>query len=49
LDGIIFWTTAFILNNLGADSGGTGFVWFYDIKADGWSLDDKRRALFYAG
>ena len=27
------------------NSGGTDHVWFYDLKADGWSLDDKRRAL----
>ncbi len=27
------------------DSGGTEDVWFYDIQADGWSLDDKRSAL----
>ena len=27
------------------DSGGTEDVWFYDIKADGWSLDDKRNPL----
>jgi type I restriction enzyme M protein len=25
--------------------GGTDTVWFYDVKADGWSLDDKRQAL----
>jgi type I restriction enzyme M protein len=25
--------------------GGTDFVWFYDLKADGWSLDDKRQPL----
>src|SRR5262245_3806141 len=24
------------------NSGGTDFVWFYDVEADGWSLDDKR-------
>ena len=24
------------------DSGGTGNVWFYDVRADGFSLDDKR-------
>jgi len=24
------------------NSGGTDFVWFYDVDADGWSLDDKR-------
>jgi type I restriction enzyme M protein len=27
------------------DSGGTEDVWFYDIQADGWSLDDKRSPL----
>ncbi|MGW6374727.1 type I restriction-modification system subunit M [Rhodococcus sp. NPDC055112] len=27
------------------DSGGTDTVWFYDLQADGWSLDDKRIAL----
>lgn len=27
------------------ESGGTDHVWFYDIAADGWSLDDKRTAL----
>jgi len=27
------------------NSGGTDFVWFYDMDADGWSLDDKRTAL----
>ncbi|WP_445289191.1 type I restriction-modification system subunit M [Variovorax atrisoli] len=26
-------------------SGGTDHVWFYDMKADGWSLDDKRQPL----
>jgi type I restriction enzyme M protein len=25
--------------------GGTDFVWFYDVAADGWSLDDKRTPL----
>jgi type I restriction enzyme M protein len=25
--------------------GGTNHVWFYDVKADGWSLDDKRQPL----
>jgi type I restriction enzyme M protein len=24
------------------NSGGTDFVWFYDVDGDGWSLDDKR-------
>jgi type I restriction enzyme M protein len=27
------------------DSGGTDDVWFYEVKADGWSLDDKRTPL----
>lgn len=27
------------------NSGGTDHVWFYDLKADGLSLDDKRQAL----
>lgn len=27
------------------NSGGTDDVWFYDLKADGWSLDDKRQPL----
>src|SRR5207249_345825 len=27
------------------NSGGTDYVWFYDVEADGWSLDDKRAAL----
>jgi type I restriction enzyme M protein len=27
------------------NSGGTDQVWFYDLQADGWSLDDKRTAL----
>ena len=26
-------------------SGGTDRVWFYDMEADGWSLDDKRTPL----
>ncbi len=27
------------------NSGGTGHVWFYDVQADGLSLDDKRNPL----
>ena len=27
------------------NSGGTDHVWFYDVEADGWSLDDKRQLL----
>lgn len=30
------------------DSGGTDKVWFYDVTADGWSLDDKRQPLLPA-
>lgn len=31
------------------NSGGTESVWFYDMKADGFSLDDKRTALVAEG
>jgi type I restriction enzyme M protein len=27
------------------NSGGTDFVWFYDVSADGFSLDDKRNPI----
>jgi type I restriction enzyme M protein len=27
------------------NSGGTDHVWFYDMQADGWSLDDNRQPL----
>ena len=27
------------------NSGGTDHVWFYDVQAEGWSLDDKRQPL----
>jgi type I restriction enzyme M protein len=27
------------------NSGGTDSVWFYDVQADSWSLDDKRQPL----
>lgn len=30
------------------NSGGTDSVWFYDMDADGWSLDDKRQPLLDA-
>jgi type I restriction enzyme M protein len=29
--------------------GGTDHVWFYDMEADGWSLDDKRQPLLPDG
>ncbi|MEX0825361.1 MAG: class I SAM-dependent DNA methyltransferase [Acidimicrobiia bacterium] len=31
------------------DSGGTDHVWFYDLQADGYSLDDKRTPLLPEG
>ncbi|GHJ45278.1 DNA methyltransferase [Catellatospora sp. TT07R-123] len=31
------------------NSGGTDHVWFYEVTADGWSLDDKRTALLPDG
>ncbi|GEL94433.1 type I restriction-modification system subunit M [Cellulomonas composti] len=31
------------------DSGGTDDVWFYDVQADGYSLDDKRNPLLDDG
>ena len=31
------------------NSGGTDHVWFYDLKADGYSLDDKRTQLLDTG
>ena len=34
-----------ILTFTKTNSGGTDFVWFYDVHADGWSLDDKRQPL----
>jgi type I restriction enzyme M protein len=34
-----------ILLFIKTNSGGTDYVWFYDIEADGWSLDDKRTPL----
>jgi type I restriction enzyme M protein len=30
------------------NSGGTEHVWFYEVEADGWSLDDKRTPLLPA-
>ena len=37
-------STAILLFNK-TNSGGTHYVWFYDVTADGWSLDDKRTPL----
>jgi type I restriction enzyme M protein len=36
-------TAILVLTRTGV--GGTDHVWFYDVKADGWSLDDKRQPL----
>ncbi len=38
-----------ILVFMKTNSGGTDFVWFYDVEADGWSLDDKRQPLLPDG
>ncbi|WP_433551753.1 type I restriction-modification system subunit M [Micromonospora zamorensis] len=37
--------SAAILYFTKTNSGGTGNVWFYEVTADGWSLDDKRTPL----
>jgi type I restriction enzyme M protein len=37
-------STAILLFTL-TNSGGTDQVWFYDVEADGWSLDDRRMPL----
>jgi type I restriction enzyme M protein len=37
-----------ILVFIKTNSGGTDYVWFYDVDADGWSLDDKRTELLPA-
>ncbi len=37
-------TTAILLFTK-TNSGGTDHVWFYNVAADGWSLDDKRAPL----
>src|SRR4029079_1274916 len=34
-----------ILTFTKTNSGGTDYVWFYDVDSDGWSLDDKRTPL----
>jgi type I restriction enzyme M protein len=38
-----------ILLFIKTNSGGTDNVWFYDMQADGWSLDDKRQPLLPEG
>ncbi len=41
-------STAVLFFTKTGGSGGTDYVWFYDVHADGYSLDDKRTALLDA-
>ncbi|MBD2329547.1 class I SAM-dependent DNA methyltransferase [Alkalinema sp. FACHB-956] len=36
-------TAIVMFTKLGVSQGGTDWVWFYDMQADGFSLDDKRQ------
>jgi type I restriction enzyme M protein len=38
-------TTILVFTRIGTAGNHTDFVWFYDVRADGWSLDDKRQPL----
>jgi type I restriction enzyme M protein len=38
-------TAILVFTRIGAAGDHTDFVWFYDLRADGWSLDDKRQPL----
>lgn len=38
-------TAVIIFTKVGVEKNGTDFVWFYDMKADGLSLDDKRQPV----
>jgi type I restriction enzyme M protein len=38
-------TAIIIFTKVGVDKNGTDYVWFYDMEADGFSLDDKRQPL----
>ncbi|NET62973.1 MAG: SAM-dependent DNA methyltransferase [Moorea sp. SIO1G6] len=38
-------TAVIIFTKVGVEADGTDFVWFYDMKADGLSLDDKRQPV----
>ncbi|KKJ01287.1 type I restriction-modification system subunit M [Prochlorothrix hollandica] len=38
-------TAILVFTKVGVKSGGTDFVWFYDMEADGYSLDDKRQPI----
>ena len=38
-------TAVIIFTKVGVEKDGTDYVWFYDMKADGLSLDDKRKEV----
>ena len=38
-------TAILMFTKVGVESGGSDFVWFYDMAADGLSLDDKRQPI----
>jgi type I restriction enzyme M protein len=38
-------TAILIFTKVGVKEKGTDFVWFYDMEADGYSLDDKRQEI----
>jgi type I restriction enzyme M protein len=38
-------TAILVFTRIGSAGSHTDFVWFYDVRADGWSLDDKRQPL----
>jgi type I restriction enzyme M protein len=38
-------TAVIIFTKVGIEKDGTDYVWFYDMKADGLSLDDKRQPI----
>lgn len=38
-------TAVIIFTKVGVEKDGTDYVWFYDMKADGLSLDDKRQPV----
>jgi type I restriction enzyme M protein len=38
-------TAVIIFTKVGVEKDGTDYVWFYDMEADGFSLDDKRQPV----
>jgi type I restriction enzyme M protein len=38
-------TAILMFTKVGIESGGSDFIWFYDMAADGLSLDDKRQPI----